>query len=185
MLIQTSTKISKVNSKLVPAIGTFVISDDHHIALTGELSKALGLTAASAVKVAPDVTLTPITGDDKKITAEQKLKIQDAVVTFGASVLPLLKKYHPEILGPADGIEFIFATKKAFDAFTDSENKSVIKPVIKTTRALMELIDIITPVFPQIKNIPYLETVGVIIKVGDSVWQIYSDVSKATSGITK
>lgn len=186
MIIKSSISIAKVNLKAIPKLKKFVSDDEHHISATGDIAKALGLGLDSSVKILPGVTLSPLPVEVNKFTAEQKLKIQDAVVTFGSATLPLLKKYHPALTGSADGIEFVFATKKAIDAFTDNEDKSFIKPTVKTVRALMELIDVLKPAFPQIQNIPYLETIGVIIKVGDSAWQIYSDVSKATSsGIVK
>ena len=51
--------------------------------------------------------------------------------------------------------------------------------MIKTARALVELVDVAALAVPALKQVPYLDAVGVVIKVGDSTVQMWTDVSKA------
>ncbi len=171
----------KINSQLTD----FVKSDNHHLAMTGTLGKAIGLRPEISVKVDSTETLQAIPAGSGKLTAEQRLAIEKAAMTFGTSTLPILKKYVPQVSGPIDGIEVVFASKAAFDAWADPERTSVVKPLIKTTRALFEIVDVAQIAVPALNQVPYLGAVGVFVKVGDSVIQLWTDVSKVVGSSPK
>ncbi|MET0623594.1 MAG: hypothetical protein ABW250_11490 [Pyrinomonadaceae bacterium] len=182
MEIQTGTKLyaSRVRTEVESNLAEFVKSDQHLVAVAGGMGKSIGLPAGGAVTVTPGNKLQAIPTASDKLTAEQRLAIEKAAVTFGSATLPMLKKYVPGLTGAIDGIDVVFATKIAFDAWADPERQSIVKPVIKTTRAFFELVDVAQAAIPALKQIPYLDAVGVLVKVGDSVTQLWTDVSKIT-----
>jgi hypothetical protein len=49
---------------------------------------------------------------------------------------------------------------------------------------LVELVDVAQVAVPALKQIPYLDAVGVFVKVGDSVVQLWTDVSTAVASPT-
>jgi hypothetical protein len=187
MIIQTSrVYVAPIRTKIDSQLTDFVKSNNHQIAMTGAIGKAIGLRPDVSVKIDSGETLHAVPTASRKLTAEQRLAIEKAAVTFGTSTLPILKNYVPQLTGPIDGIEVVFASKTAFDAWADPERTSVVKPLIKTTRALFEIVDVAQTAIPALKQVPYLDAVGVFVKVGDSVIQLWTDVSKAVgSSATK
>lgn len=186
MIIETSrVYVSPIRTKIDSGLTNFVESDRHQLAMTGAIAKAVGLRPEFSVKIDSGESLQAIPAKSSKLTAEQRLAIEKATVTLASSTLPILKKYVPQITGPIDGIEVVLASKTAFDAWADPERTSVVKPVIKTTRALFEIVDVAQTVLPALKQVPYLDAVGIFVKVGDSVIQFWTDVSKIAGSSSK
>lgn len=178
MIIQTSTNIAKVNEKLAPKIESLVRDDGHHIVASGELSKALGVEIKSPVSIISGIALHPVTSENSDLTAGQESEVKEALDNFKKNILPLLKTHDPEFKSQIVGVDLVFAVENTFKAFTDEKNDSKVKPWLEATKALMKLIDVIDPIFPQIKKIPYFDAIGVIVSTGSAAYQIYSDVSK-------
>jgi hypothetical protein len=178
MIINTGLlNVSTVRSVDHSRLTDFVKSDQHRVAMTTDIAKAVGLRPEISVKVDSGQELQALTDKSGKLTPEKRLALEKAAITFGSSTLPILKKYFPIISREIDGVEVVFASKIAFDAWADPERTNVVKPVIKTTRALFELLDVAQVVIPSINQVPYLGAVGVFVKVGDSVYQLWTEVT--------
>ena len=142
MKIRTnSLYVSKVRTEMESNIADFVKSDEHLVVVAGNIAKSLGLPTKATVAVAPSDKLHALPVASSNLTAEQRLAIEKAAVTFGSTTLPLIKKYVPGLTGPIDGIDVVFATKNAFDAWADPERQSIVKPLVKTARVLVELVE--------------------------------------------
>jgi hypothetical protein len=181
-IVTSKVYVSKVRTEVESHLGEFVKSDEHHIAVSNDIGTSIELRPEAKVTVPSGQTLQAVPATSPNMTAEKRLAIEKAAVTFVSSTLPMFKKYYPELGGSIDGIELIFASKVAFEAWADPERKSLIKPVIKTARALVELVDVAALAVPSLKQVPYLDAVGVVVKVGDSTVQMWTDVSKAMGG---
>ena len=186
MIIQQST-ISRVRDESAEKLRPFVEDGTHRIAVTSDMLEPSELTSVSSPTISGDgFTVTGVSISEKKgLTDAQKQAIEKAFVNVSNAALPQLKKYFPEITGPIEGIELILSTKTAFDSWADPENKTIVKPMLKTTRAVFELIDVVRIAIPRLDNVPYMNEVGVLIKVGDSVWQFYHDVSTTISTVER
>lgn len=178
MIIQNSTNLAKVSNKAAPEIEDFIADDGHYIAVSGEVSKALGISPISPFKIGTGFTLHPVTADNGFLNIQQESEIKEAIDNFRKTFFPLLKKNNPELTGAIGAIELIFSTKEAIEAITDKESGSKIKPWIAGGKTVMKLLSAVDPIFPQIKQIPHFETFSVIFTIGTSAYQIYCDVSK-------
>jgi hypothetical protein len=118
MKIQTTTSfyVSRVRTEVESNVADFVKNDEHLVAVTSDIGKSIGQPPVASVSVAPGEKLHVVPAPSNKLTAEQRLAIEKAAITFGSTTLPLLKKYVPELTGAIDGIDVVFATKNAFDA---------------------------------------------------------------------
>ncbi|HEX6718025.1 MAG TPA: hypothetical protein VF088_12985 [Pyrinomonadaceae bacterium] len=183
MKIQTSkVYVAKVRTDVEPHLGEFVKSDEHHIAVSDDIGKSIELRPEAKVTVPSGQTLQAVPTTSPKMTAEKRLAIEKAAMTFVSTNLPMIKKIYPQLGGPIEGVELVFASKIAFDAWTDPERKSMVKPVIKTARAFVEFVDVAAVAVPALKKVPYLEAVGVVLKVGDSAFAMWTDIVKPIAG---
>lgn len=181
MIIQDSTAFAKVNKKAESKIGGFIADDGHHIAVSSEVSKALGVVPISPLKIGTGFMLHPVTGDNSILNVQQESEIKEAIDNFRKTFFPLLKKNNPELTGVIGAVELVFATREVIEAITDKESDSKVKPWIAGGKAVMKLLSAVDPIFPQIKQIPHFETFSVIFTIGTSAYQIYCDVSKDES----
>lgn len=184
MKIQTSFNVSKVRDEHKSELDDLVKDDRHLIAVSGEISKAIGIDPLKTVNTPTGDELHAVPTENK-LTAEQRLKIETAAITLSGVALPAAKIYLPGLSGSIDGIELVFAGKTAFDAWTDPERTSIITPLLKTSRAFFELLDVAQIAVPSLKNVPYLDHIGVLIKVGDSIFQFYTTTSDIVAGKEK
>jgi hypothetical protein len=176
MIVNQAT-IAPVRRENVAALGSFIADTTHRVSISAGLTKGLGVEHAATISLPLGVELKALRGEG--LTDSQRIAIEKGFVNLSNATLPQIKKHFPEISGPVEGIELILAGKAAFDAWSDPERKTIVKPMIKSTRALFELIDVIKPLVPALHQVPYLDAACAAIKVGDSVWQFYCDASDA------
>src|ERR1044071_4441391 len=124
-IITSKVYVSKVRTDVEPHLGEFVKNDEHHVAVSNDIGKSIELRSEAKVTVPSGQTLQAVPATSPKMTAEQRLAIEKAAVTFASSTLPMFKKFYPQLSGPIDGVELVFATKNAFDAWADPERKSL------------------------------------------------------------
>jgi|SRR4028119_307393 hypothetical protein len=168
-------------------LGPFVADKAHHISIASDPSAdSTEPVAATALVLPGGVRLNPMLVPNAKGLADaQRLKIEKAAVTASNGILPIIKSYFPGVSGPIEGIELVLATKTAFDAWSDPQRGSIVKPLFKSTRALFELFDIIKQAMPSLKQVPYVNAIGAVVKVGDSVFQFYADYTEVMSPTAK
>ena len=116
------------------------------------------------------------------LSTEQSLALAKAAANAGTATLPIIKPYFPGTVPAIEGFEFVFSTTTAVHAWCDPKRASTVKPVIKTSRALVELFDLLklaVPAFEQIS--PHVQAITVFIKVGDTLFQFYTDLKDVTN----
>jgi hypothetical protein len=180
--MNVKVRISRVRTEVESDVAEFVQSDEHHIAVSHDIGKSIELRPEAQVTVASGQTLQAVSTTSLKMTAEQRLGLEKALADFATANLPILKKAYPQLGGTIGGVELFLASKNALDAWTDPERTSLVKPLIKTARVLFDCLDVAQTHVPALKEVPYLENVGIFLKVGDSVWQLWTDISKAKAG---
>jgi hypothetical protein len=168
-------------------LGPFVADKTHHISIASNPSAGSTEPVAAKALVLPSgARLSPILAPNTKgLTDAQRLQVEKALVTASNGVLPIIKANFPGVSGSIEGIELVLATKTAFDAWSDPQRKSVVKPLFKTTRAMFELLDILKQAMPNLKQVPYVDAIGAVVKVGDSLFQFYADYSEVMSPTAK
>lgn len=174
MLITTSADLSAVHPRVLPEVSAYVGDDSHLVSISTDIphGAAPGAGPPPATQVAPGVSFAPAS-----LTPEQQEKVQAALIKFASSNFGHLRTYVPEAGTGIDILEVIFASKYAVDAMRDPKRSSIAGPLIKTARAMSELVDLVKPFVPQLKDNPYLQAAAVIIKVGDSLYQVQADVT--------
>jgi hypothetical protein len=112
---------------------------------------------------------------------EKQPDVTKSLLKVGETSLALLRKQFPEIpsigLG-LDAIEVVIAGKGVFDDWQDRQRTGMIKPTLATAKTLVELVDLLKPLCPALEQAaPQLATVGLLLKVGDSLYQLYLDLA--------
>ena len=174
MIIKTSADLSGVHPRALPKVSAYVADESHLVSLSADISQSAtpNASAAPATPVAPGVALAPAA-----LTPEQQDKIQKALIKFASSNFGHLRAYVPEAGKGIDVLELVFASKYAADALRDPARTSIAGPLVKTARAMSELVDLVKPFVPALDDNPYVEAATVIIKFGDSIYQVHADVT--------
>jgi hypothetical protein len=78
-----------------------------------------------------------------------------------------------------DVLEVVIAGKEMFNDWQDHQKTGMIKPALATAETLIELVDLLKPLCPALEQAaPQLATVGFLLKVGDSMYQLYLDLAE-------
>lgn len=170
--------IAPVRPTIAAKLGDFVADDKHHIALSGGLVRdALGLPLLTQLTVEPEVTFKAVSPDIKLWAPAQRLALAKAFATAGTSTLPTIKTYFPTAAPAVEGFEFVFHSIGAVHAWSDPKQTSVLKPILKTSRAVVELFDLLKMAAPALdKASPHVQAISVFVKVGDTLYQLYTDI---------
>ncbi len=105
---------------------------------------------------------------------ENKKKNGDALIAIATSGTALLKDQFGELGAPLDGFEFVIASARTFDAWSNPDRKGVIKPSLTTATAVVEGLEFASNFFAPLQSIaPHLKTAGIVLKFGDAAYQIY------------
>ena len=175
MLIKTSANLSATLPESAARLNAYVADKSHSISVSADIA---GPTASAAgTEVAPGAGLTPLP-QAQALTPRQNKKVEKALMKFAASQFGHLKAYVPGSAPYIDGAELLFASRTAFNAITDPQRTSMTEPLLKTGRAMAELIDVVKPYLPALNNNPYVDVASVLIKVGDSVYTLHADLTK-------
>lgn len=183
-MIITPAKLSiaPVKAEFQEKIGEFVKDAAHHLAATGEISKSLGLDLSNGIALNDKITLEPLPVKQKKYTPEQQLKLKKLAFKFAQGTLPQIKPYFSQQLTPVfEGADIILASDAAINSWIDSERKTVVDPLIKSARVFVEIYDVVKWLYPQLATNQYLNSIGTMVKIGDTAFQIYGEIKKVTS----
>jgi hypothetical protein len=178
MHITTTTRTLQTNTKTRDELLSYIGSDSHTISVTGDIASETETLSNDFVALSDDQTLHALDEKSQGWNDTQRRHFNNSLIGFAGKNLGLVKKYFPEATGPVDGVELVFSSHAAINAFTDPDRKSYVKPMIKSSRALVELVDVVKLAVPALQNNPYVEVAGVIVKVGDSVYSLYDDMQK-------
>lgn len=173
-----TTSVREAGTDAAQQLRSYVGSDSHMLSVTGDIAADAALQSNQWVALTGGQSLHPIGDTSPGWNAKQQQHFNNSLIGFAGKNLGIVKKYFPETTGPIDGVEFVFASHAAIGAFADPERKSYVKPLIKSSRAIVELIDIAKLAIPGLQNNPYVEVAGVIVKVGDSMYSFYDDMQK-------
>ena len=177
--------VAPVRLEVAAKLGNFVADDKHHISFSTGPGDSTGHPSIARFPVAPEVTLHAVSPDSKAWTAAQSLALAKAVATAGTATLPTIKTYYPTATPAIEGFEFVFHTIGSVHAWCDPKKTSVVKPVLKTSRAVVELFDLLKMASPALDKIsPHIQAISVVIKVGDTLYQLYTDI-KDVAGVEK
>ena len=162
-------------------LAEFVTDKKHQIAMTGDLAKPAGLRSLGKLNFDQSLTLQAISTKSPALTTAQRLALAKAVATAGTATLPIIKPYFPGTVLAIEGFEFVFSTTTAVQAWCDPERTSAVRPLLKTSRALVELFDLLKLAVPAFEYIsPQVQAITLFIKVGDTLFQFYTDLNDLT-----
>lgn len=141
------------------------VSDDfaHH------LSAAIGMTT----RIGPSLFLKALQLDDPSSPGTQLMNAE--AKRFQKAICLDIKTAHPELKGAFGALELIFSTADAIEAFTDPKRDSLIKPALKTSKALLSLVNAVEPLIPGLKNNAYFGYVSAIVTVGDIAYGLCAE----------
>lgn len=187
MLIQ-KMNAAPVQRQLRPSFARLVGDPAHDIAWTPEVSPLIPFAPNGTHELAPGVTLKTaklLAGDG--LDGRQQKKIADISLSIATRTGALLKHQFPSAAGPVTGVEFFVATARAAQAWVDADADTVINPSLKTAQAVLSGLEVIKDQLPKVGNFSsHLKTIGLLVSVGDVVYQLYTiwqdDAPGATGG---
>lgn len=187
MKIQSTLRIAPLSAEPAAALAGFVEDSSHYLAVTADTPAPTKAASFAQVAVDQNLTLKALPSDHKQWSQAQKLAFAKAAASAGSAALPLVRKYLPGISGSAiDGFEFVFSTTQAIHSWSDPKRTSAVKPVLKSARAAFELFDLLKIAMPTLEKAgSYVEAVSVLVKIGDTVYQLYSDVKDIENSVAR
>jgi len=180
------TRVSVAQVKLATAadLRALVADPTHQVAWPSTLAGQPKLASQSVVTAPLGLTFNTTSWSSVVVLSppEKQPDVTKSLLKVGETSLALLKDQFPDIppigLG-LDVIEVVIAGKGVFDDWQDHQRTGMIKPTLATAKTLIELADLLTPLCPALEQAaPQLATVGLLLKVGDTMYQLYLDLAE-------
>ena len=179
MKIQSSVRVAKVLPSVARQMDSFIDDEKHELAWTPpEILSPSSAVTAHLLKVNPDYQLQAASLeeiDEKSEDPDERLKkMRKAYLKMATNSTALIRHQFPALSAPVEGMELVFASYNAFDAWTDPERSGWFAPSLSTARAVMEAIEVFAPIVPGLTEVKdYTKTAGMIIKTLDGFYQVY------------
>lgn len=172
-----SLKVARIRPDFEPSLAQLADDPTQDVAWTSDLSHLMPNHAGSLTSVGGlQLYTTGLSALSQKASPKKQKEIKDAHLSLATAGASLLKDQFPQgpVPGIAGGIEVVVASMQAFDSWADPERTSIIKPTIKTARALIAALETLSPTIPVLSELsPQLKTVGLLLRFGDSVYQVH------------
>ncbi|MGB0494921.1 MAG: hypothetical protein ACPGJI_01095 [Kangiellaceae bacterium] len=179
MLIKTSIRAAKVDSKSLKDVREFV-AGDHDIAWSNDLNddSSNGIIS-SGYHMTNSLGLTAVSLDEinKKSRLQPSKDLNLEYLNLGKQATSLVGQCFPEALEqPIQGVELVIASAVAFEEWSDKKRTSNVQASLATGKALIKAIDFLTPYVPILNQVqPYSKVAGVILSTVESAYVVYTN----------
>lgn len=179
-----------VQPQFLPNLTRLVNDPTHNLAWTPDVSYLIPFTPTGTHSVMPGVTLQTAHlsggGGGSAPDAKRQKKLKDISLTLATKTGALLKDQFPQLEGQVADIEFIVSTTRAVGEWIDPERATIINPAFKTAQAVLSGLNVLKSYMPKLAGVsPQLKTIGLLVSIGDVVYQLYTVWQDDESGREK
>ena len=184
MNIQSTLKVSRIKAPISSSLQKLAAEKNHDVAWAHDSNDFMAQfrPVAGSSLINPSKLYTESLhklGEKESSTAQKKRNVAFASLVLTGTTL--VKEHFPEAEGAVDGMELMVASAQAFETWSDPEQVGVVQPTLKTAKVIVEALDILAPIIPQLQVLtPHLKTISLVLKFGDFAYQVYQEPTATT-----
>jgi hypothetical protein len=179
MIDLASTRMSPICGERGAALIGYAGDRAHMVSVSADFAHSLSAAIGKTTSIGPSLLVKAVQLDDPSSPGARLVK-QEAK-RFQKAVGNDIKAAHPELNGAFRSFELILSSADAVEAFTDPKRASFVKPAIKTSKALLSLMNAVEPLVPGLTNNPCFKWASAIVTIGDLAYGIWAEAAPPPS----
>jgi len=173
MIILTSTRMDPLHAQAGATLVRYAGDKERMVSVTTDVAHSFASAIGKVTKVGPDLLLKGLQLGDP--SSPEAILMKEQAKRFQKAVLNEIRAAHPELKGAFQSFELILSAADAIEALTDPDRNSVIKPALKTSQALCDMVEAVAPMV-GLENNPYVKWVSAIVTVGGFAYRVCAEV---------